>query len=172
MVSETQRDAASELAAVASRNDSPLADLISMRMVVLFTLMRRSTNLIQRREFQLSEIEWRIMTQLDEHRRLSLNGMAERLVQDRGQLSRAVKGMVERGLLTRTRKPGGPEVEIALAPAGLVLYEKMVIHAIERDEFLTQGLDPSEVAVVREVMNKMIVRAEALIERALEQARD
>ena len=71
--------------------------LVTMRMVWLFTLMRRGGVLAQRRRFGLSEIEWRIMTQLGTGARLSLNALAEALLQDRGQLSRAVKGMVTRG---------------------------------------------------------------------------
>ncbi|TIX51903.1 MarR family winged helix-turn-helix transcriptional regulator [Alteraurantiacibacter aquimixticola] len=145
-----------------------LNSLVSMRMVVLFNLMRRSTILTQRRLFDLSEIEWRIMTNLSEGMPLSLNGLAERLVQDRGQLSRTVKRMVERGLLTRTRKPGGPEIEIGLAKGGLELRAKMVERAVMRDEFLTAGIDPQDMAVLSKVVEHMIGRAEMLMEEALE----
>jgi len=150
----------------------PLAGLVSMRMVVLFNLMRRSTILTQRKAFSLSEIEWRIMTVMSEHRILSLNGIAELLVQDRGQLSRAVKGMVERGLLTRIRKPGGPEVEIGLAPAGLLLHERMVERAVERDRILTQGIDADDLEAMRRVIEQMVVRADGLMEAALVEISD
>ena len=153
-----------------SARTGPLAKLVSMRMVILFNLMRRSTILTQRRVFELSETEWRIMTQVGEHAPLSLNGLADLLVQDRGQLSRAVKSMVERGLLTRTRKPGGPEIEIALADAGVKLHAHMVERAIERDRFLTEGIDPADLEVVRRVVEAMIERAELLMEEVSEDA--
>ena len=147
-----------------SRRTGPLAELVSIRMVVLFSLMRRSGQLAQKRIFDLSEVEWRIMTQLGEFAPLSLNGLADLLLHDRGQLSRTVKGMVQRGLLTRTRKPGGPEIEIDLSAGGRALHTKMVERAIERDRRLTEGLDPGEIAVVKGVVEKMIARAEVLME--------
>lgn len=152
---------------LSGERSGPLAELLSMRMVVLFSIMRRSTILNQRRLFDLTEIEWRIMSQMHEHAPLSLNGLAELLMLDRGQLSRTVKSMVERGLMTRKRIPGGPGIEIGLAEGGKQLQARMVELAIQRDEFLTSGIDPDDVAAARRVVEQMIVRAEVLAERAL-----
>jgi DNA-binding MarR family transcriptional regulator len=140
-----------------------LDSLVTMRMVWLFTLMRRGGILAQRRRFGLSEIEWRIMTQLGMGARLSLNALAEALLQDRGQLSRAVKGMVTRGLVTRQRKPGGPEIEIALSAAGWALHAEMVGWVVERDARLTEGLSPGDVAALRRASDVMIGRAEDML---------
>lgn len=168
--SAMMQDEPGAMAYLRSGRDSKLGGLVSMRMVVLFTLMRRSTLISQRHLFGLSEIEWRIMTQVGNGIPLSLNGLAQVLVQDRGQLSRAVKGMVERGLLTRTRKPGGPEIEIGLAPAGRELRQKMEERVLQRDEFLTRGLDPGDVEATRRVIEHMIERADLLLQEAIEQA--
>lgn len=167
MTSQNRLDptAAAEEADVAARA-SLVQQLLSMRMVELFTSLRRSTILTQRRMFNLSEIEWRIMTQVGRGAAPSLNTLAERLVQDRGQLSRAVKGMVERGLLTRSRKPGGPDIEIDLAPQGKALRAQMVELAFQRDGFLTAGLDPTDVAVVRRVIESMMAQADILLSEA------
>jgi DNA-binding MarR family transcriptional regulator len=140
-----------------------LHGLVTMQMVRLFTLMRRGGILAQRRRFGLSEIEWRIMTQLGSGARLSLNSLAEALLQDRGQLSRAVKGMVTRGLVTRARKPGGPEIEIALAPAGWALHAEMVGWVVERDARLTGGLAPGDLAALWRASEIMIGRAEDML---------
>ena len=147
----------------ARTRQSPLANLASIRMVILFNLMRRSGVVTQRRDFGLSEIEWRIMTQIGEYSPLSLNGLADRMLQDRGQLSRAVKGMVANGLLTRVRKPGGPEIQIGFTPAGTELYARMVEKAIEREAFLTEGVKPEDLATVQRVLEHMIARAGALL---------
>ena len=148
----------------------PMSKLVTMRMVILFNLLRRSALLTQRKDFGLSEIEWRIMTLMNrgEHPEpLSLNDIAQMLVQDRGQLSRAVKGMVERGILTRNRKPGGPEIEIGLADRGRELHALMVERALERDRFLLEDIDPADIEVMRRVVDKMILKAEMLMEDAL-----
>jgi DNA-binding MarR family transcriptional regulator len=152
---------------LSGKRSGPLAALLSMRMVVLFSIMRRSTIYNQRRLFDLTEIEWRIMSQMHEHAPLSLNGLAELLMQDRGQLSRAVKNLVERGLMTRRRKPGGPGIEIGLAEGGKALQARMVELAIQRDEFLTEDIAPDDLAAARRVIEQMITRAEVLAEQAL-----
>lgn len=143
-----------------------MQQLLSMRMVELFTSLRRSTLLNQRRLFRLSEIEWRVMTQIGKGVPLSLNELAERLVRDRGQLSRTVKGMVERGLLTRNRKAGMPDIEIALAPAGQKLRAQMVELAFQRDSFLTAQLDPADIDVARRVIDLMTAQADILLDEA------
>ena len=140
-----------------------LHGLVTMRMIRLFILLRRGGILAQRRRFDLSEIEWRVMTQLGATAPLSLNGLADALVQDRGQLSRAVKGMVARGLLTRERKPGGPEIEIELSDGGRALHAAMVDWVVERDAKLTEGLDPADLAALWRMTDAMIGRAEDLL---------
>ena len=149
--------------ATAAGASGVLHALVTMRMVRLFILLRRGGILAQRRRFDLSEIEWRVMTQLGATAPLSLNGLADALMQDRGQLSRAVKGMVARGLLTRERKPGGPEIEIELSDGGRTLHAAMVDWVVERDAKLTEGLDPADLAALWRMTDAMIGRAEHLL---------
>ena len=148
-----------------AKRNAELRGLVSMRMIRLFVLLRRTGVLAQKRLFELSEIEWRIMVQLGDTAPLSLNGLADALVQDRGQLSRAVKGMVSRGLLTRERKPGGPEIEIELSDDGAKLHAQMVRWAAERDTALTGGIDQDDLDTVLRVTETMIGRAEAMLEK-------
>ena len=152
-------------AEVAAKNQSkPIYGLVSMRMIRLFVMLRKSGILAQRRQFGLSETEWRIMTQLGEAAPLSLNGLADAMLQDRGQLSRAVKSMVERGLLTRERKPGGPEIEIDLSGEGRAIYARMVEWVHERDRVLTAGIPAEDIAVVWRVLTAMMERAQEMLE--------
>ena len=138
--------------------------LVSMRMIRLFVMLRRGGVLAQRRQFGLSETEWRIMTQLGETAPLSLNGLADSMMQDRGQLSRAVKSMVERGLLTRDRKPGGPEIEIALSSEGEAIYARMVDWVHERDRVLTTGIPKEDVDKVWRVLGEMMGHAQEMLD--------
>jgi DNA-binding MarR family transcriptional regulator len=140
-----------------------MRELTSMRMIRLYSLLRRSGTLARRRQFGMNETDWWIVAQVGEYAPLSLNGLAERLGQDRGQLSRAVKSLVERGLLKRERKPGGPEIEIDLAPKGQQIYRGMIELAIERDRELTDGFAPDSLDVMRGLVEEMIVRAEAML---------
>ena len=144
--------------------ENPYEDLVTIRMIRLFMTLRRATILAQRRRFGLSEIEWRIMVQIGDGGPLSLNGLAEQMLQDRGQLSRAVKAMVARGLLTRERKPGGPEIEIDLSDDGSRLHKEMIGFVVERDEKLTKGIDPDDLAALWRVIDVMYGRAQAMFE--------
>ena len=141
-----------------------LGDLITMRMIHFFNVLRRSSILAQRRLFALTEAEARIMVQVGAHAPLSLNRLSELTFQDRCQLSRTVKGLVERGLLTRERRPGGPTVDICLAPAGRELHDRMVVRAITRDERLTAPMDEADEQAFRRIIEAMIVRAEEMLE--------
>ena len=149
----------------AVRAPADIYSLVSMQMIRLFVLLRKSGVLAQRRQFGLSETEWRIMTQLGDKAPRSLNGLADVMLQDRGQLSRAVKAMVEGGLLTRERKPGGPEIEIALSPRGRTIYAQMVEWVYQRDRELTEGLPQEELSAVVRVLSEMTERARKNLER-------
>ena len=148
----------------AARSPGDIYSLVSMQMIRLFVMLRKSGVLAQRRQFDLSETEWRIMTQLGEAAPLSLNGLADAMLQDRGQLSRAVKAMVERGLLTRQRKPGGPEIEIGLSAPGRAMYAQMVEWVYQRDRKLTQGVPQQDVAAVFRVLSQMTERAQTMLD--------
>src|SRR5690606_36572597 len=146
-------------------------DLVTMRMIALFSLLRRGGSLAQRRQFDLSELEWRVMVNVAFSPQ-SLTGLAELLVLDPGQLSRAIKAMAQRGLVTRERKPGGPEIAIELSKEGEALHKRMIEWAVERDTALTSGLSPDEIATLRRVLTHMIDKARIRLvdERNLEGA--
>ena len=152
-------------AKVAARSQAkPIYGLVSMRMIRLFVMLRKGGVLAHRRQFEVSETEWRIMTQLGERAPVSLNRLADAMLQDRGQLSRAVKAMVERGLLTRERKPGGPEIEIGLSARGRAMYAKMVEWVYHRDRVLTEGIPREDADTVLRVVSQMTEQARAMLE--------
>lgn len=155
----------SEVEAAVRAAPGDIYSLVSMQMIRLFVMLRKSGVLAHRRQFGLSETEWRIMTQLGDKAPLSLNGLADAMLQDRGQLSRAVKAMVESGLLTRERKPGGPEIEIGLSDRGRAMYAQMVEWVYHRDKELTEGIPRADIEPVFRVLGEMMERAQAILEK-------
>ena len=145
-------------------DDSPYTGLVTIRMIRLFVILRRGTLLSLRSLFGLSEIEWRIMVQVGDTDQLSLNGLAEAMLQDRGQLSRAVKAMVARGLLTRERKPGGPEICIGLSDLGRKLHSDMIDFVVRRDKRMTADIDPDDLAALWRVIEIMTQRSHEMLE--------
>lgn len=142
-------------------------NLPSILMIRLVIQMFRAGTPVRRRQFDLSESEWRTVIQLGVSAPLSLNGLADALYLDRGQLSRTVKTLVERGILTRDRKPGGPEIEINLSEEGRALYQEMVVWVIERDRSLMHGIDPDDIAAFLRVIEIMANRTAAQLEEEL-----
>ncbi len=148
----------------ATRRQGPQRGLFTSRILSLLDVLRRSGTLAHRREFGLSGIEWRIMVQVGEHAPLSLNDLAELLSLDRGQLSRAVKAMVARGLLDRKRKPGGPAIVITHTAEGGALYDRMLALLIERNKFLMGDIPPEEVEHIVRRLDEIHGRATTLLE--------
>jgi len=139
--------------------------LFASRMFGLLETLRRSGALAYRRRLGLSMIEWRIMTQMGGAVPLSLNDLAERIHLDRGQLSRAVKTMVGRGLLISRRRPGGPAIGITLSRDGLELYRRMMALAVERNAFLVGDIPEDELERVSAVIDAVMQKAQLLLEQ-------
>lgn len=159
--SEPPRDHAAE---DAPHRDEHLPGLLTIRIIDLLELLRRSGTLANRREFGASSIEWRIMSVVGGHAPLSLNDLAELLALDTGQVSRAVKGLAERGLLLRKRKPGGPSIVITFTSEGEQLHARMVDLAVARNAFLVRDIPAEEIDRVAGVLDLLRERAAALLE--------
>lgn len=147
-----------------SHRDAHLPGLLTIRIIDLLDLLRRSGTLANKREFGVSSIEWRIMSVVGGHAPLSLNDLAELLGLDTGQVSRAVKGLAERGLLVRRRKPGGPSIVITFTAEGEAMHGRMVALAVERNAFLVQDLATEEIERVAQVLDIIRTRASALLD--------
>nr|AGU10797.1 MarR family [uncultured organism] len=145
--------------------ERPARSMFTFRIISLLDLLRRSGTLANRREFGLSGLEWRIMAQVGEHAPLSLNALADLLNLDRGQLSRAVKAMVERGLVDSRRKPGGPAIVITLSEAGRALHVRMHRLAAERNQFLVGDIPEDEIERALRVLDAVTRKAHLLLER-------
>ena len=142
-----------------------LRGLLNVRISSLSELLRRSSILANRRAFGLSWIDWRVMSQVGEHAPLTLNSLAELLNLDPGQVSRAVKGLTMRGLLHRTRRPGGPSVMITLAEEGEDLHARMADLAIARYQFLISDLTAQDVEQVVRVLDAIGIKAHLLLDQ-------
>ena len=139
--------------------------LLTFRIIGLLDLLRRSGALANRRAFGLTGIEWRIMSQVGEHAPLSLNDLAELLSLDAGQLSRAVKALVVRGLLERRRRPSSPAITITLTDEGRELHMRMMGLARERNAFLVSGIAAEEVETATRVLDAVLRNAQMLLEQ-------
>ncbi len=141
--------------------------LVSNRLLSLTTLLRRSANLLYRRELDLSEVEWRILAMVGDHAPLTLGALVEILGLDKGQLSRAVTGLVKRRILARTADPhDSREVQIALTRHGQEMFETLIALALERNRELLAGLDRAEIAALFAALDRLLANARAMLARS------
>lgn len=144
--------------------------LISQRLLVLATLLRRSASLLYRRELGLSQVEWRVLAVVGDDGPLTLGALAEVLGLDKGQASRSVTALVKRRLLTRIADPqDSREVHIALTPHGQETFEALVSLSLERNRELVAGLSRSEIATLLATLDRLLANAKVLLAQSLAQ---
>ena len=146
--------------------------LVSNRLLSLATLLRRSANLLYRKELGLSEVEWRILAIVGDHAPLTLGALVEILGLDKGQLSRGVTTLVKRRILMRTADPqDSREVHIALTPHGQATFEALIALALERNRELVAGLSRAEIAGLLAALDRVLANAKIMLAQSQAQAR-
>jgi DNA-binding MarR family transcriptional regulator len=146
--------------------------LVSNRLLALATLLRRSANLVYRRELGLSEVEWRILAMVGDLAPLTLGALVEILGLDKGQLSRNVTALVRRRILTRISDPtNGREAQIALTPRGQEMFDALITLALERNRELVAGLTQSEIVTLLAGLDRLLTNARIMLAERQGQAR-
>ena len=110
----------------------PISELLSYRLSRTSSALSRSAALRYRREFDVSLGEWRTIALIAADPTLTLNRLARRAGLDKAQMSRVVRGLVERGLVRRTESAGRSH-QLALTEAGVETYRGLIGAANERD---------------------------------------
>ena len=97
-------------------------------------------------------------------RSMSVVRLAEAVGQDKGQISRALAGLVSRKLVARTVNPrDNREVLVSLTRSGLAAHDVIVAGALERNQRLLEQLDPAEVAMLLAHIDRLTRKAEAML---------
>ena len=79
---------------------------------------------------------------------------------DKGQISRALAGLVSRKLVARAANPrDSREVLVRLTRSGLSAHDAIVAGGLERNERLLEGLSPEEVAMLLAQIDRLTARA-------------
>ncbi len=134
--------------------------LVSSRVIHLATLLRRTASLAYKREFDLASSEWRILVLTGEFAPLSHGELTELASLDKGQLSRGVTALVDRGLLMRTRQRRQAQIE--LSAEGRALFERIMALAEERNRQLVRGIPEADVDAFFRTVEQMMRTAKEL----------
>src|SRR5690348_11537868 len=102
---------------------APITAMMSSRLIVLANLLKRGAILRYKRLAGLSSVEFGLVASLGRRPPISVARLAEAVGQDKGQISRALSGLVARKLVSRAINPrDNREVLVSLTRAGLAAH--------------------------------------------------
>jgi DNA-binding MarR family transcriptional regulator len=144
---------------------APITAMMSSRLMVLANLLKRGAILRYKRLAGLSSVEFGLVASLGRRPPMSVARLAEAVGMDKGQISRALAGLVSRRLVSRVVNPrDNREVLVCLSRTGLVAHETIVAGALERNRRLVEHLNNSEVAMLLEHIDRLTVAAVKMLE--------
>lgn len=149
----------------------PKNPLLSYRIITLATLLRRSATLSYRRQLGLSQIDWSILALVGEHAPLSHNQLADLIGLDKGQLSRGVSALVEKGLITRENRSQRRGVQIALSGRGFEVYNELMHSALQRNREILTEITESERKRFFGLLETLTERAREVLRREQKRSR-
>jgi DNA-binding MarR family transcriptional regulator len=126
---------------------APITAMISSRLIVLANLLKRGAILRYKRLAGLSSVEFGLVASLGRRPPMSVVKLAEAVGMDKGQISRALAGLVSRKLVSRAVNPrDNREVLVCLTRTGLIAHEAIVAGALERNRRLLEEFGKDDVA--------------------------
>lgn len=116
--------------------------------------------------FGISRAEWRVLAALGANDGMAAKDISAYSTLDKMQVSRAVAGLEAAGLITRTPDAEDRRAKIlTLTPAGRAMYQNIIPLARAREAYLLEDLDAAERAALDKALDKVLARAQGLIER-------
>lgn len=151
-MTETLKRAARSPAGPENKPDdqlAPITAMLSSRLMVLANLLKRGAMLRYKRLAGLSSVEFGLVASLGKRPPMSVARLAEAVGMDKGQISRALAGLVARKLVARAVNPrDSREVLVSLTAAGLAAHETIVAGAQERNARLLAELGEDDVLML------------------------
>jgi DNA-binding MarR family transcriptional regulator len=139
---------------------APITTMMSSRLMVLANLLKRGAILRYKRLAGLSSVEFGLVASLGRRPPMSVATLADAVGMDKGQISRALAGLVSRRLVSRAVNPSdNREVLMSLTRAGLTAHDAIVAGALERNQRLLDGLGKEEVAALLAQIERLTARA-------------
>src|SRR5246127_4378665 len=116
---------------------APITAMMSSRLIVLANLLKRGALLRYKRLAGLSSVEYGLVASLGRRPPMSVVRLAEAVGMDKGQISRALAGLVSRKLVATAANPrDSREVLVRLTRSGLAAHDPIVASRPDRNERL------------------------------------
>ncbi|MEW6639890.1 MAG: MarR family transcriptional regulator [Pseudomonadota bacterium] len=152
-------------AAAGAAELAPITAMMSSRLIVLANLLKRGALLRYKRLAGLSSVEFGLVASLGRRPPMSVARLAEAVGMDKGQISRALAGLVARKLVAKeVNARDTREVLVSLTKAGLSAHDRIVEGAMERQRDLLKGIDPALAQGLLAAIDVLSEKAAAMLE--------
>ena len=140
-----------------------LEKFLPYRLSVLAQLVSDSLHDLYAGPFNLTVTQWRVMAALGRFAPLTASEVGQRIVMDKVAVSRAVAGMMKRGLVERaTDRADRRRASLRLSTRGKAMHGRIVPLALEYEARLYETLSPEERRTFNSLSDRLFARAEAL----------
>jgi len=137
-----------------------IKDLLSYRIHRLANALSQGAARRYRAEFNVSLMEWRVLALLGDFAPMTLKDLARQSGLDKSLASRAVSGLVSRGLVTRSAgREDAREVSLRLSATGRRTFEGLMEAARARDQAFLGALGEAERTALDEAIAKLTLVA-------------
>ncbi len=133
-----------------------IRDLLTFRLTQLSASVDRLGQRWLTDEYGMRILEWRVLGLIAAWRPVRFNRLAEAMHLDKGQLSRTVTTMAERGWLSRGPDPEDQRtVLLDLTETGAALNARLLARARERNENVVSALSQEELGTLFALLDKL-----------------
>ena len=140
-----------------------LEKFLPYRLSVLAQLVSESLHDLYAGPFGLTVTQWRVMAALGRFAPLTASDVGKRIVMDKVAVSRAVSGLMKRGLVERaTDKADRRRASLRLSVRGRAMHARIVPMALGYEARLYETLNADEREVFNTLSDRLFARAEAL----------
>lgn len=153
----TEAEAPAPAAPVSSKHATlELEKFLPYRLSVLSNRVSQIIASRYESRFGLAMTEWRVMAVLGRFPNLSAGEVADRTAMDKVAVSRAVAGLLQRGLIERdTHGNDRRRSVLTLSPAGYAVYDEVAPMALECERRLLAPLSEEERALLDRLIERL-----------------
>ena len=143
-----------------------LENFLPYRLSVLAQLVSESLHDLYAEPFGLSVTQWRVMAALGRFAPLTASEVGQRIVMDKVAVSRAVAGLMKRGLVERaTDRSDRRRASLRLSARGRAMHARIVPLALGYEERLYKILGGDERRAFDALLDRLFAHAKELRDR-------
>jgi DNA-binding MarR family transcriptional regulator len=140
-----------------------LENFLPYRLSVLAQIVSESLHDLYAQPYGLTVTQWRVMAALGRFAPLTASEVGRRIVMDKVAVSRAVAGLMQRGLVERaTDREDRRRASLRLSAKGRAMHARIVPLALDYEAHLNKALTEEERATFNSLADRLFARAEAL----------